>query len=109
MKIKGISISIVLASIYIFIFFAFSSGIINAMIEGSNFNFNNIIPSRSVQNAYETAIGVVILVFGFLGMLLVYKASGTPKLSEKYILIGSGLAIFTISIIFAYRIVEMKG
>ena len=108
MKIKS-KVSIFIALIYIFIYFIFASGVINASIEGQNYNFDNIIPSRSVQNMYETVIGVTILIFGFIGILIINKANTTIKENEKYILIGAGLVIFAISIIFAYRLVEMKG
>ena len=67
MKIKGIEINLILASIYLIVFFAFTAGIINALIEGQKYNAYQILPSRSIQNNYETIIGIFTLIFGLIG------------------------------------------
>jgi hypothetical protein len=100
---------LILASIYILIYFAFASGLINAIIEGQNYTQAVFLPSRAVQNNYETMIGVSLLVFGFVGALIAVKAFNVEKLYEKYALLGSGFLIMMVSLIFMFRIMELKA
>lgn len=109
MKIKGVKINVILASIYLIIFFAFTAGIINALIEGQKYNVYQFIPSRSIQNNYETIIGITILIFGFIGTVTMYRAYNTNKKNEKYIFLSAGLIIFSLSIYFMYNLVGLKG
>jgi hypothetical protein len=91
------------------IYFAFASGLINAIIEGQNYTQAVFLPSRAVQNNYETMIGVSLLVFGFVGALIAVKAFNVEKLYEKYALLGSGFLIMMVSLIFMFRIMELKA
>lgn len=100
---------LILASIYILIYFAFASGLINAIIEGQNYNQAVFLPSRAVQNNYETMIGVTLLVFGFVGALIAVKAFNVEKLYEKYALLGSGFLIMMVSLIFMFKVMELKA
>jgi hypothetical protein len=100
---------LILASIYILIYFAFASGLINAMMEGQNYNQAAFLPSRAVQNNYETMIGVSLLVFGFVGALIAVKAFNVEKLYEKYALLGSGFLIMMVSLIFMFKVMELKA
>ena len=100
---------LILASIYILIYFAFASGLINAIIEGQNYNQAVFLPSRAVQNNYETMIGVTLLVFGFVGALIAVKAFSVEKLYEKYALLGSGFLIMMVSLIFMFKVMELKA
>ncbi|CAN5710739.1 hypothetical protein BH23THE1_BH23THE1_20130 [soil metagenome] len=109
MKFKFIKPVLILASIYILIYFAFASGLINAITEGQNYTQAVFLPSRSVQNNYETMIGVTLLVFGFVGALIAVKAFNVEKLYEKYALLGSGFLIMMVSLIFMFRIMELKA
>lgn len=99
----------IVASIYILIYFAFASGLINAIIEGQAYNQAVFLPSRAVQNNYETAIGITVLLFGLLGAILAAKAYGIEKIYEKYALLGAGFLILIISMIFLYKIMELKA
>ncbi len=101
-------ISIILASIYIVVFFAFTAGIINAMIEGQNYNIDGFIPSRAIQNNYETIIGILTLLFGFIGMVVMSRAFNATKKNEKYIYLSVGLVIFALSVTAMYKIAELK-
>ena len=67
------------------------------------------LPSRAVQNNYETMIGIALLVFGFVGALISVKAFNAEKLNEKYALLGSGFMIMIVSLIFMYKIMELKA
>ena len=109
MKYGFIKPVIILASIYVLIYFAFAAGVINAIIEGHDYNQAVFLPSRAVQNNYETMIGIVLLVFGFVGALIAVKAFNVEKLNEKYALLGSGFLIMMVSLIFMYKIMELKA
>ena len=100
---------LILASIFVLIYFAFAAGLINAIIEGHDYNQAVFLPSRAVQNNYETMIGITLLVFGFVGALIAVKAFNVEKLYEKYALLGSGFLIMTVSLIFIYKIMELKA
>jgi len=54
-------------------------------------------------------IGIVLLVFGFVGALIAVKAFNVEKLHEKYALLGSGFLIMMVSLIFMYKIMELKA
>jgi hypothetical protein len=109
LKIGFIKPVLILASIYVLIYFAFASGLINAIIEGHDYNQAVFLPSRAVQNNYETVIGVTLLLFGFVGALIAVKAFNTEKLYEKYALLGSGFLIMAVSMIFMFKIMELKA
>ena len=109
MKLGFIKPVLILASIYVLIYFAFAAGLINAIIEGHDYNQAVFLPSRAVQNNYETIIGITLLLFGFVGALIAIKAFNVEKLYEKYALLGSGFLIMTVSLIFMYKIIELKA
>ena len=109
MKIGFIKPVLILASIYVLIYFAFASGLINAIIEGHDYNQAVFLPSRAVQKTYETVIGVTLLLFGFVGALVAVKAFNVEKLYEKYALLGSGFLIMMVSMIFMFKIMELKA
>jgi hypothetical protein len=109
LKLGFIKPVLILASIYVLIYFAFAAGLINAIIEGHDYNQAVFLPSRAVQNNYETMIGITLLVFGFVGALIAVKAFNVEKLYEKYALLGSGFLIMMVSLIFMYKIMELKA
>ena len=109
MKLGFIKPVLILASIYVLIYFAFAAGLINAIIEGHDYNQAVFLPSRAVQNNYETIIGITLLLFGFVGALIAIKAFNVEKLYEKYALLGSGFLIMMVSLIFMYKIMELKA
>jgi hypothetical protein len=109
LKLGFIKPVLILASIYVLIYFAFAAGLINAIIEGHDYNQAVFLPSRAVQNNYETIIGITLLVFGFVGALIAVKAFNVEKLYEKYALLGSGFLIMMVSLIFMYKIMELKA
>ena len=109
MKLGFIKPVLILASIYVLIYCAFAAGLINAIIEGHDYNQAVFLPSRAVQNNYETMIGITLLVFGFVGALIAVKAFNVEKLYEKYALLGSSFLIMMVSLIFMYKIMELKA
>jgi hypothetical protein len=108
LKLKLSKINIVIASIYLIVFFAFTAGIINALIEGQKYNVSQFLPSRSIQNNYETIIGISILISGLVGTMMMYKANSINKREEKYILLIIGLVIFSGAVYFMYYLVSLK-
>jgi hypothetical protein len=108
LKLGFIKPVIILAIVYILIYFAFAAGIINAIIEGHEYNQAVFLPSRAVQNNYETMIGITLLVFGFVGAMIAVRAFNVEKLYEKYALLGSGFLIVMVSLVFMYKIMELK-
>ncbi|MGD9672848.1 MAG: hypothetical protein AB7U98_05130 [Candidatus Nitrosocosmicus sp.] len=109
MKLKVISPILIVACIYILIYFAFTSGLINAVLEGQNYNQAVFLPSRAVQNNYETFIGITVLLFGLVGAILTARAFIATKINEKYALLGAGFLILIISMIFMYKVMELKA
>jgi hypothetical protein len=109
LKLGFIKPVLILASIFVLIYFAFAAGLINAIIEGHDYNQAVFLPSRAVQNNYETMIGITLLVFGFVGALIAVKAFNVEKLYEKYALLGSGFLIMMVTLIFMYKIMELKA
>ena len=91
------------------IYFAFTSGLINAIIEGHDYNQAVFLPSRAIQNNYETVIGITVLVFGFIGALMTSKALIVNKVNQKYALLGAGFIILILSMIFMYKVMELKA
>jgi hypothetical protein len=108
LNIRKIGVNIILPGIFVIVFFAFAGGIINASIEGQNFNIADFIPSRSVQNNFETIVGIFVLIFGFIGAMVMYKANDVIKNNEKFIYLGTGFIIFSISVTLMYKIIELK-
>lgn len=105
---KILNVSIVLAIVYIIFFFTLSAGIFNGIIEGKNYNIYNFLPTRALQNNFETVVGTIVLIVGFIGTLIIYRASSMEKINEKYGLLAVGFIILSLSIVFIYKIVEIK-
>ena len=101
---KYITIATVL---YLVAFFAFASGLVNSIIEGSRAR-GIIVPSRSVQTIGETTVAVVILFIGMFGAYLLYRSgkAATPK-SQWAFLIG-GFVVLLISLIVGFSIIKIK-
>ena len=57
------------AIVYLVIFFAFASGLVNSIIEGSRTKAF-VVPSRSIQTIGETIVTVMILFMGMFGAYL---------------------------------------
>jgi hypothetical protein len=49
------------------------------------------------------------VVSGFIGTLIAVKGLNVEKLYEKYALLGSGFMIVMISLIFMYKVMELKA
>jgi hypothetical protein len=106
---KKSKLILVITVIYLIFFFALSSGIINAIIEGVNVPEGlTIVPSRSLQTISETIIITLILFVGVFGSFLVYRAghSNTPK--TQYGFLAGGLFVITMSLVLGLMIINIK-
>jgi len=96
-----------IAVVYLAIFFALASGLVNSIIEGRNLK-TFIVPSRSVQTIGETIVMTMILFMGMAGVFLLYQAgkSQTPK-SQQFMLVG-GFGILGVAMLIGYYLVSAK-
>ena len=75
MSSKSSKLVIVAAIIYLLVFFALASGIINALIEGAAAGAGAfILPTRSAQTFGETIVLVFILFIGMGGAIMLHRA-----------------------------------
>ena len=75
---------LIVAIAYLTTFFAFASGMINALIEGRGVN-RFMIPSRSAQTIGETVVFTLILFIGMAGTFMLYQSgrSSNPKVQKS--------------------------
>jgi hypothetical protein len=100
---------IVISVIYLVFFFALSSGLINAILEGGKVPKGfTIVPSRSLQTISETIIITLILFVGVFGSFLLYRSgySHTPK--TQYGFLAGGFFVITMSLILGLMIINIK-
>ena len=93
--------------VYLVAFFAFASGLVNSIIEGSRSN-EFIIPSRSIQTMGETIVIVVILFMGMFGAYLLYNSGKTTTSKSQWGLLAGGFTVLTIALIVGFSIVKIK-
>lgn len=96
-----------MAAGYIITFFLFSSGVVNAITEGSKVSAF-IVPSRSVQTPGETAAITLILVIGLVGMFMLHRAGKSGGARAQRIMLGGGFGIVAVSLMMGYLMVNIK-
>ncbi|HKX20275.1 MAG TPA: hypothetical protein VJM74_01240 [Nitrososphaeraceae archaeon] len=101
---KYITIATVL---YLVAFFAFASGLVNSIIEGSRAR-GIIIPSRSVQTIGETSVTVVILFMGMFGAYLLYSSGKAVSSRSQWGFLIGGFGVLLISLIVGFTIIKIK-
>jgi hypothetical protein len=101
---------IVVAIIYLLVFFALASGIINAMIEGAAAGAGAfILPTRSAQTLGETIVLVFILFIGMGGAIMLYRAGSVGTTKTQGAFLASGFALIAISTMLGFTLVNLKG
>ncbi|HVX02432.1 MAG TPA: hypothetical protein VHA09_04695 [Nitrososphaera sp.] len=100
-------IAAIVAAGYIVAFFAFSSGLVNAITEGSNLNVF-IAPSRSVQTPGETAAITLILIIGLIGMFMLHRAGKSIGARAQRVMLGGGFGIVAVALMMGYLLVNAK-
>jgi hypothetical protein len=83
---------IIIASIiYLVIFFAFASGLVNSIIEGPAAKAL-VVPSRSIQSIGETIVTVMILFMGLIGAYLLYESGKAQSAKKQWVFLIAGFA-----------------
>jgi hypothetical protein len=100
-------VAAIVAAGYIIAFFAFSSGVVNAVTEGSRVSAF-IVPSRSIQTPGETAAITMILVIGLIGMFMLHRAGKSAGTKAQRIMLAGGFGIVAIALMIGYLLVNVK-
>lgn len=97
----------IVAVAYLTAFFAFASGMINALIEGRGIN-RFMIPSRSAQTVGETVVVTLILFMGMAGAFMLYQSgrSANPKVQKALLIAGFG--VLGIALMLGFILVGVK-
>jgi hypothetical protein len=110
MSSKSSKLAVVAAIIYLMVFFALASGIINALIEGAAAGSGAfILPTRSAQTFGETIVLVFILFIGMGGAIMLYRAGAVGTTKTQGIFLASGFALIAISMMLGFTLVNLKG
>jgi hypothetical protein len=103
-KSKYITIAAVL---YLVVFFAFASGVVNSILEGSMARAI-VVPSSSIQSIGETLVTIMILFMGMVGMYLLYQAANAACMKNQWVFVTSGSVTVTIALILGLYLVQLK-
>jgi hypothetical protein len=107
---KTSKLVIVAAILYLMVFFALASGIINAIIEGAAAGSQAfILPTRSAQTIGETVVLVFILFIGMGGAIMFYRVGNSLTTKTQGIFLVSGFALIAISLMLGFTLVNLKG
>ena len=98
----------IVAVVYLVLFFALGSGLINAIIEVGRGARSIIIPSRSVQTIGETIVTTMILIMGTTGVFLLYRSGKAISPKSQQGLLTAGFAILGISLALGFMLVNIK-
>src|SRR5919109_2106446 len=102
-------IVLIAAVVYLVIFFALVSGLINAILEGSLTPRGTfIIPSRSAQTLGETIVTTMILFMGMAGAFLLYRSGQALTTKTQEALLAAGFGVFAISLKLGLMLVNIK-
>ncbi|HET7149729.1 MAG TPA: hypothetical protein VFI73_14680 [Candidatus Nitrosopolaris sp.] len=103
-------LALIVAVIYIVIFFLLGSGLFNSIIEGPNVSTSTfIVPSRSVQTIGETMVTTMILFIGMAGAFLLYRSGKAMNPKTQGGLLAAGFTIIGIALILGFRLVGIKA
>jgi hypothetical protein len=97
----------IIAGIYLAVFFALSSGLVNSIIEGRS-SSAFILPSRSVQTIGETIVVTLILFIGMAGAFLLYRAGKTISPKAQQAQLAAGLGIIGLAMLLGFVLVNVK-
>ncbi len=95
--------------IYLIFMFAFASGAIHALIEGSRTGEQFfLVPNRSTQTMAETVLSTLILFAGLGGMYLIHKSSKPQTAKTQKMFFIGGFSIIGISLLASFLLVSFK-
>ena len=92
---------------YIVSFFAFTSGLINSLIEGKHIGAF-IVPNRAVQTTGETIVFTLLLFIGMGGTYMVYQSGKTLNERGQRALLISGFGAIGIALLIGFMLVGVK-
>jgi hypothetical protein len=95
------------AVIYLAVFFALASGLVNSIIEGRNLK-TFIVASRSVQTIGETVVMTMILFMGMGGVFLLYQAGKSQGVKAQQGLLVGGFGVLGVAMLIGYYLVSAK-
>jgi hypothetical protein len=99
----------IVAIVYLVLFFALGSGLFNSVIEGTARSTRTfIIPTRSIQTIGETVVTTMILFIGMAGAFLLYKAGNSISPKNQGGLLIAGFATIGIAMLLGFRLVDVK-
>ena len=98
---------LIVAIAYLTTFFAFASGMINALIEGRGVN-RFMIPSRSAQTIGEAVVVTLILFIGMAGTFMLDQSgrSANPKVQKALLIARFGM--LGIALLVGFMLVGVK-
>ncbi len=103
-------LALIVAIIYIVVFFLLGSGVFNSIIEGPTQSSSTfIVPSRSVQTIGETIVTTMILFIGMAGTFLLYRSGKASNPKTQGGLLAAGFTILGIALILGFRLVDIKA
>lgn len=100
-------VAVIVAGAYLIVFFAFASGIVNALIEGSAVR-SFIVPSRSVQTIGETVAITLMLFIGLAGAFLLHRAGRSFSAKSQKALLAGGFGVLAVAMLLGYLLISIK-
>ncbi len=109
MNLNKSKIIIIVTILYLVLFYAFASGLVNSLLQQDSIPKGmTIVPSRSIQSISETVIFVFILFIGMSGAYLIYRSGTTSTLKHQYAFLVAGFAIMSLSLLLGFHLVNSK-
>jgi hypothetical protein len=97
----------IVAVAYLASFFAFSSGLINSLIEGSGIAAF-IVPTRTVQTTGETVVFTLLLFIGMGGVFMLYQSGKSSNQRAQQALLVSGFGALGLALLIGFMLVGVK-
>src|SRR5215510_3352288 len=98
----------IISVVYLVIFFAFASGLVNAIIEGTRAKAF-VLPTRTIQTIGETIVTVMILFMGLFGIYLIYKSGVISQPKNQWSFLAGGFILIVISLVVGFHLVKIKS
>lgn len=97
------------ATIYLIFVFAFASGAINALTEGTQAGQALfIVPSRSVQTMGESVLATLIFFLGTSGFYLIHRSAKPQTTKSQKMFFVAGFVIIGIALLSGFLMMEFK-
>jgi prolipoprotein diacylglyceryltransferase len=95
--------------IYLIFVFAFASGAIHALTEGSRTQQQFLlVPDRSTQTMTEAVLSTMIFFFGLAGIYFIHRSAKPQTAKSQKMLFIAGFAIMAIALLAGFMILEFK-